>query len=132
MTSICKSSVLCNLGHHKLTISTSNDGTTWTDFPDVISSENKAKSTTLSKPIPSARYIRFIPVEWEGEHQTLRVEIIGLFKDEQGAMSSPRVSDRSVLAEKGFIDNFNSLLSLIQSSLSALMKKAERNEAEER
>ena len=115
----------------KLTLSTSNDGTTWTDFPDVFSGENKVTTSTLSKPIPSARYIRFVPVEWDGAFQTLRVEIGGLFKDEQGAMSSPRVSDRSALAEKDFIENVNSLLSLIQSSLTALMKKAERNEAED-
>jgi len=116
----------------KLTISTSNDGTAWVNYPETLIGQNKTTSISLLKPIPSARYVRFIPLEWSGSAQSLRVEIGGIFKDEQGAMSSPRASDRSALAEEGFVLSVNGLLSHLQSSLAALMKKAERTEAEER
>ena len=117
----------------QLKLSTSKDGSIWTEYVEPLSGSDSASNIVLpAGPIPSARYIRFIPTEWEGEFQTLRVEIIGLFKDERSAMASPRLSDKSALMEDSFGENVNSMFSAIQGSLSVFMKNAEKSEAEER
>ena len=122
----------------KYRISISNDGKEFTDCGEEFSGTNSTSTSSLANPVACARFVRFIPTQWEGVFPTLRVEIVGLYRDERASIASPRLGDAtnfagaSDLTSEEFATKIGELLKGLQSALSSFLKKAEKSEAAER
>jgi len=94
----------------------------------------------LVPPIPSARFIRLVPVEWTGGKPCMRVDVIGLYRDEREnatVLISPRLNEVNQLAGLSltgneFADKLNDLLGNMHLCVTALLSNSEKVEGGEK
>ena len=114
-------------------ISTSTNGQDWVECAETFEGTDISSEKTLEQPVLSARFVRFLPLGYTGPAPALRVEVRGIYKDEQGGIKSPRsgAADDALLGSD-FLSTVKEMISVMTSALQALQLKTDIAEKADR
>ncbi|GMH66787.1 hypothetical protein TL16_g04507 [Triparma laevis f. inornata] len=116
-----------------LKICTSMNGDDWDEGQVLEELTNEAMEKKLASVVMAARFVRLVPLVYTCSAPAMRVEIHGIFKDEQAGMKSPRGgSAEGAYMDKGFVVSVGEMIVAMRVALNALYLKTEVDEKAEK